>query len=97
MAKRILTKEKTDRQLAGQSTSTLFMSMKGSYGHDKRTVLFDNQSVLKNKIDQPKDMIIKLTIQSSNQGRPFKHQVYQRKRRGHGRSNHYDTGRQGTF
>ena len=30
-AKRILTKEKIDRQLVGQSSSTPFMSMKGRY------------------------------------------------------------------
>ena len=36
-AKRILTKEKIDRQLAGQSSSTPFMSIKDSYNNKKVT------------------------------------------------------------
>ena len=36
-AKRILTKEKIDRQLAGQSSSTPFMSMKDGYVNKRVT------------------------------------------------------------
>ena len=38
---RNLTKEKIDRQLAGQSTSALFKNIKDNPGPDKRTVLLD--------------------------------------------------------
>ena len=51
-AKRFLTKGKIDRQLVGISTCTPFMSIKDSFGHDRREVLFDNQSILDSKIDK---------------------------------------------
>ena len=49
-AKRILTKEKIDRQLACQSSSTPFMSIKDSYNNKK--VTFDTQDWLEDKIDK---------------------------------------------
>ena len=49
IAKRILTKEKLDRQLMGQSTSTAFMSIMD--GHQRR-VSFDTKEELGNKIDK---------------------------------------------
>ena len=48
--KRFLTREKTDRQLAGQSTSSPFVSIQDSLGHNKE-MLFGNYSVVDNKID----------------------------------------------
>ena len=45
-AKIVFIKEKIGRQLAGQSTSIPFMSVKDSQDHDIRTVLFDNHGVL---------------------------------------------------
>ena len=36
----------------------------------------------------------KLSVQSSNQNRPFKPNTYQGRRRGQGRNNYYDRGRQ---
>ena len=47
-AKRILTKEKIDRQLGGQISSTLFISIRDN--HNKR-VTFDTQDRLEEKID----------------------------------------------
>ena len=74
--KRILTKEKIDRQLAVQSTSIAFMIIKDITGCSKKTVLFDNQSYLDSKIDRLTAMMSKLTKQSSKQGKPFKHKIY---------------------
>ena len=48
-AKRILTKEKIDRQLAGQSSSTPFMSLKDNYN---KKVTFDTWDGLEDKIDK---------------------------------------------
>ena len=39
---RILTKEKIDRQLAGQSTITPFMNIRDGY-HNKKAVTFDTK------------------------------------------------------
>ena len=48
-AKRILIKEKLDKQLIGQSSSSPFMSI--SEGHSRR-VSFDTREELGNKIDK---------------------------------------------
>ena len=50
MAKRILTKEKIDRQLAGQSSSTPSMNIKDGYISKK--VTFNTQDNLDEKIDR---------------------------------------------
>ena len=49
-AERILTKEEIDRKLAGQSSSTTFMSIKDSYNNKK--VTFDTQDGLEDIIDR---------------------------------------------
>ena len=56
-AKRILTKEKIDRQLSGQSSSTPFMSIKDNHN---RRVTFDTGDELGDKIDKLTVMIGKL-------------------------------------
>ena len=48
-AKRILTKEKLDKQLTGQSSSSPFMSIRE--GHSRR-VSFDTREELDNMIDK---------------------------------------------
>ena len=78
-AKRILTKEKIDRQLAGQSSSNPFMSMKGGYASKK--VTFDTQDGLEEKIDKFMTMMTKLTTQDDWQDKQFKPKIYQGKRR----------------
>ena len=79
-AKRILTKEKVDRQLAGQSSSTPFMSMKDGYVNKR--VMFDIQGSLEEKIDKLTTLMIKLTAQYNGQNKQFKPKMYQGKRRG---------------
>ena len=55
--KRILTKEKIDRQLAGQSPSTPFMKIEEE--HNKR-VTFDTMDGIEQKIDKLTVMMDKL-------------------------------------
>ena len=57
-AERILAKEKIDGQLAGQSSSTPFMSMKDSY--DNKRVTFNTQEHLEDKLDRLTVMMSKL-------------------------------------
>ena len=93
-AKRLLTKEKVDRQLAGQSTSTLFMSIQEGYGNNKRTLLsFDTQAMLDNKVDKLTSMMSKLSAQGRNQNKLFKPKMSQGGKRGQGGNNYYDRGR----
>ena len=87
-AKRILMKEKIDRQLAGQSTLTPFMNIRDGY-NSKKLVTFDMEDRLDDKIDKLTYMMSKLTVQGSNQNKPFKLKIYQGKMRGQTR-NFYD-------
>ena len=86
--KRILTKEQIDRQLAGQSTTTPFMCIQEGYSsNNEKTVAFDTQDVLDNKIDKLSSMMSKLSAQGSSQNRPLKPKNYQGRKRGQGRNN----------
>ena len=90
-AKGILRKERLDRQLAGQSSSSLFMNIRDWY-NSRKTVMFNTQDRLDDKIDKLTYMMSKLTTQSSDQNRPFKLRIYQGKRRGKTR-NYYEQGK----
>ena len=84
-AKRILTKEKLDRQLSGQSSSTPFMSIRDSHN---RKVSFDMREELGDMIDKLAVMIGKLATRDSGAGRQFKPQIYQGRGRGQNRGNY---------
>ena len=73
-AKRILTKEKVDRQLAGQSSSTTFMSTKDSYNN--KNVTFDTKDRLEDKIDRLTVMVSKLAAKDDGTNKQFKPQIY---------------------
>ena len=84
-AKRILTKEKIERQLSGQTLSTPFISVKDNHS---RRVTFDTGDELRDKIDKLTVMIGKLAARDSGSGRQFKPQIYQGKRRGQNRGSY---------
>ena len=81
----MLTKEKIDRQLSGQSLSTSFMSIRDSHN---RKVSFDTNEELGDKIDTLAVMIGKLATRDSGMGRQFKPQIYQDRGRGQNRGNY---------
>ena len=89
-AKRILTKVKIDRQLAGQSSLTPFMNARDGY-NSKKVVTFGIQYRLDDKIDKLNSKTSKLTAQGNNQNKPFKPKIYQGKRKGQTRD-YYDQG-----
>ena len=72
-AGRILAKEKLDRQLTRQSSSTPFMSIRD--GHNRR-VSFGAEEELGEKIDKLVVMIGKLATKDSRRGRQFKPQIH---------------------
>ena len=80
-AKRILTKEKLDKQLTGQTSTSPFMSIRE--GTDKR-VSFNTKDELGDKIDKLTVVMSKLAAKDSHERRPFKPQTY--KSRGQNRS-----------
>ena len=89
-AKRILTKEKIDRQLAGQLSLTLCMNIRDGH-NSKKEDTFETPDRLYDKIDKLTSMITKLTAQGNSENKQFKPKIYQDKRRGQTR-NYYDQG-----
>ena len=69
MMKRILTKEKIDRQPAGQTSLTPFMSIKEGFG---KKVTFDTTDGIEQKIDKLTVMMSKLVTEDEGQNRQFK-------------------------
>ena len=84
-AKRILTKEKLDRQLTRQSSSTPFMSIRD--GHNRK-VSFHTKEELGDKIDKLAVIIGKLATRDSETGRHFIPQISQN--RGRGQNGNYN-------
>ena len=80
-AKRILTKEKLDKQLAGQTSTSPFMSIRE--GTNKR-VSFDTRDDLGDNIYKLAMVMSKLAVTENHERRPFKPQIY--KSRGQNRS-----------
>ena len=71
-AKRILTKEKLDRQLTGQTSTSPFMSIRDG---TERKVSFNARDELRDKIDKVTVMMGRLAARDSNNKRPFKPQI----------------------
>ena len=74
MAKRILTKEKLDKQLTGQTSTSPFMSIREE---TNRNVSFDTRDELGDKIDKLTVMLGRLAAKDYHGKRPFKPQIYQ--------------------
>ena len=81
IAKRIFNKEKLDKQLTGQISTSPFMSIRE--GTNKR-VSFDTRDELGDKIDKLTVVMSKLAATENHQRRPIKPQIY--KSRGQSRS-----------
>ena len=85
-AKRILMKEKVDKQLAGQTSSTPFMSVRKSLN---KRVTFHMTDDIEQKTDKLMVMMGKLVTEDEGQNKTFKRGVYQSSRdRGQNRGNY---------
>ena len=82
-AKRILTKEKLDKQLTGHTSTSPFMSIKDGM---VRRVSFNNRDELGDKIDKLTVMMNRLVVRGTHEKRPFKPQIY----KGRGQHRSYD-------
>ena len=80
-AKRILTKEKLDKQLIGQTSTSPFMSVKDG---TERRVSFNTRDELGDKIDKLIVVMSRLAAKDSHEKKTFKPQIY--KSRGQHRS-----------
>ena len=72
-AKRILTKEKLDKQLMGQTSTSPFLSFREET--DKR-VPFNARDELGDKIDKLTVVMSKLAVIDNHERRPFKPHIY---------------------
>ena len=79
IAKRKLTKDKLDRQLTRQFSSTSFMSIRD--GHHRK-VSFDTREELGDKIDKLAVLIGKLAPRDGGTNRQFKPQIHRSRGRG---------------
>ena len=70
--KRILTKEKLDKQLTGQTSTSPFMSVRDG---TERRVSFNTRDELGDKIDKLTVVMSRLAAKDSNDRRPFKPQI----------------------
>ena len=81
-AKRIQTKEKLDKQLTGQTSTSLFMSVRDD---TERRVSFNTRDeLIRDKIDKLTVVMSQLPAKDSHEKMPFKPQIY--KSRGQNRS-----------
>ena len=82
-AKRVLTKEKIDRQLSGQSgVTTPFMKVGDVHHSNNKTVSFNTDYLIREQLDSLTSMVYNMSIQKEEHNRPFKPQIHQMKRRG---------------
>ena len=72
-AKRMLTKEKLDKQLAGQTSSIPFMNLRDSQG---KKVSFKVHDDLEQKIDRLTVMMDKLVTEDNGNSKPLRPQIY---------------------
>ena len=73
MANRILTKEKLDKQLTGQTPTSPFMSVRDRMD---RRVSFNTRDELGDKIDKLTVVMSKLAAKDNYERKPFKPQIY---------------------
>ena len=81
-AKRILTKEKLDKQLTGQTSTSPFMSIRGGFS---RKVSSNTRDELGDKIDKLTVILGQLAAKDNKNRRPFKPQIDQSRGRGQNR------------
>ena len=76
-------KEKLDKQLTGQTSTSPFMSIgEGT----NRKVSFDTRDKLGDKVDKLTVMLGRLAANDNHERRPFKPQIYQGRGRGQNRN-----------
>ena len=87
LQKRVLTKEKLDKQLSGQTAnSTPFMKMEDTV-HPGKKMSIKPQDSIEERLENLTSMMYKMSIQQEEGKKPFKPQVYPKRGRGQRRQN----------
>ena len=85
--KRVLTKEKLDKQLSGQAVaSTPFMKV-GNASSSGKKISFNMQESIKKQLESLTSIVCNMSIQKEEGKKPFKPQVYPKRGRGQSRYN----------
>ena len=93
MLQRVLTKEKIDRQLSGQSCTTTSFLKIGDDHHSNKTVSFNMHIPIREQLESLISMVYNMSIHKEDSNRPFKPQIHQKKRRGQNRQHFGDRNR----
>ena len=81
VAKRVLKKEKIDRQLLGQSGATTpFIKVGGVHHSNRKAVSFSTQDPIREQSDNLTSMVCNMSMQKEGNNRSFKPQIHQRER-----------------
>ena len=95
--KRVLMKEKLDKQLSGLAgTTTPFMKV-GDLSHPGKKVSFNVQDPIRQQLESLTSMVYNMSMQKEENSKPFKPQIYQKRGRGQKRQNFGDRDRSSTF
>ena len=82
-AKRVLTKEKIDRQISGQSGATSpFMKVGDVHHSNRKTVSFSTQDPIRQQLDNLTSMVYNMSMQREGNNGSFKPIVHQKRKRG---------------
>ena len=94
----MLTKEKIDRQLSGQTSATTpFIKIGDFHYSNNKIVSFSIQDLIREQLDRLTSMVYNMSIQKEGNNIPFKPQVHQKRKRGQGWQNFGDRDRNRLF
>ena len=80
--KRVLTKEKIDKQLSGQLGATTPFIKVGDVPHSSKKVSFTAQDPIREQLENLTTMVYNMSMQKKENNRPFKPQIYPKRGRG---------------
>ena len=81
LQKRVLTKEKIDRQLSGQSSATTPFMKVGDVQHSSKTVSFNTHDLITEQLESLTSMVYNMSVHREDNNRPFKPHIHPKKRR----------------
>ena len=83
----MLTTEKIDRQLSGQSGTTAPFMKVGDVQHSNKTVSFNTHNAIREQLERLTSMVYNMSVHKEDNSRPFRPQIHPKKRRGQNRQN----------
>ena len=95
--KRVLTKEKLDKQLSGQVGNTTPFMKVGDTSNSGKKVSFKVQDSIREQLENLTSMVYNMSMEKKENSKPFKPQFYQKRGRGQNRQNFGNRDRGRTF